>query len=1096
MGAGKRRRTGVDSFLDVAAVDDWNDEDDEGELEGEEHFEVSDDDDENGKFTIPSSLHLFFNVVYFPDSTSADTQVSPEVHADQQAFVDALCDDLTARYVRDPKPNEGPSTSQQPTPSFLPPPSKPPIIQSHPSMSPQLSRPISDIPLVDRMDSWERIHTLKRNGEVANTSTLDRGFIREEKKRYSRAVSTRLREYVGPLEWVTVCSGTYRGDVGLAIPLPRDDEDDEADREREEILQNRLKYNPAKKRRHELAKDIEQMRAEQRELVYEMRHEKRGVDVFESEDLCSKRDEFQVLLVPRHPLSKREELERQQADQDIIRPFASEADGSSFHRNPPRLFNAKEHDTVETVKIGECARYRYDNSTFIPEGLLIANYHRKDLLLATSIPLKLEKPFRQSNHCILRTCPFPHPSGWSFDDGEDVVWTTPSPPSASIQTPHHGMNVTFKHLQVQARANLPQTAIVRTKVDAEQALKSIVAPVDYANETPEERFSRERKEEETRREQRRVQEVISKGEHAAQVRHLLKPHKKDDWVIIMTGKDRGKHGRVLNRYENMITVVIPEYHIFASCHVNAAKRIPSPAERDARLDVFGTRRELVPVPWIGTEVRVTRGPQSGCIGRVEIVERVEGRLGRRLMVGLWVDALKKLVLADHDHMLTTLAQRLRDAQPLSEIQNRVYGISRSLSTGREPWLGTRVRITKGQLKGQIGVVRGVNVTFETNGLPRHHHVLGKTVAHRKGIQLRIELETHMAVNTGLANVNYLHLRDTKSGNLLNQAYPVRFGSFYDFRPDLKELPVIVEELERSEGPSTPQWSREETEIMRSDTTLGTHWNPHSISPYPISAPCTPQWSGHEMEDMCFGTTPESAWDPNTSSPLPAGTSILSAPSTDSNPPNSARDPEPLDPSEQAAADRLEEFCLQAFREADEEEAAHATASAPQHWILQPKLVGLKVQACIENQDVYLDIVARGNGPTAQRKIDGTNRSIENITTVQRARDLIKPSTEKNLMVVVGGDPEHIGKLVRRVSNFYLGSKSEENHWMILAVVEKGSTTAGEQLTSERLELDPKTMLARVYESKKNRATGTEYMKIARNAALASNRRMVPVRPLS
>ncbi|KAK1218054.1 hypothetical protein PQX77_019272 [Marasmius sp. AFHP31] len=813
------------------------------------------------------------------------------------------------------------------------------------------------------------------------------------------------------------------------------------------------------------------------------------------EDLRSKRDEFQVLLVPRHPLSKREKSERQQEDQDIIRPFASEADGSSVHRNPPRLFNPKGYATAEMVKVGECDRYRYNNSMFIPEGLLIANYHRKDLLLATSIPLKLEKAFRQSNHCILQTCPFPHPSGWSFDDGEDIVWTTPSPPSASNQTPHRGMNVTFRHLQVQSRGNHPQTAIVSTKVDAEQALQSIVAPVDYANETPEGRFLRERKEEETRREQRRIQEVISKGEHAAHVRHLLKPHKKDDWVIIMTGKDRGKHGRVLNRYENMITVVIPEYHIFATCHVNSAKRIPSPAERDARLDVFGTRRELVPVPWIGIEVRVTRGPQSGCIGRVEMVERVEGRFGRRLMVGLWVDALKKLVLADHDHMLTTLgAQRLRDAQPLSETQNRVYGISRSLLTGREPWLGTRVRVTKGQLKGQIGMVRGVNVTFETHSLQRDRHVLGKTLAHRKGIQLRIELETHMAVNTGLANVNYLHLRDTKSGQLLNQAYPVQSGSFYDFRPDLKELPILVEELDRSEGPGTPQWSREETEAMRTDTTLGTHWNPNSISPYPISAPATPQWSGHEMEDMRF-TTAEGAWDPNASSPLPAGTIIPSPSLTQAtNPP--APDAEPLAPSEQAAADRLEDFCLQAFREAEEEEAAQATASAPQHWILHPKLVGLRVQACVENQDVYLDIVARGNGATAQRKVDGTARSIHDITTVQRARDLIKPSTEKNLMVVVGGDPEHIGKLVRRVSNFYLGSKSEENHWMILGVIRKTSPTAVEDLTSERLELDPKTMLARVYESKKNRAAGTEYMKIIRNAALASNRRIAPVRPFS
>ncbi|KAJ8094834.1 hypothetical protein PM082_010046 [Marasmius tenuissimus] len=468
------------------------------------------------------------------------------------------------------------------------------------------------------MDPWECIHTLNRNAEIANTSTLDCSYIREEKKRYSRAVSTRLREYVGSLEWVTVCSGTYPGDVGIAISLPRDDEDNEEDREREEILQNKLKYNPAKKRRLEQEKDIEQMRAEQRELIHELRHKERGVDFLELEDLCCKHDEFQVLLMPQHPLSKRE----------------NETDGSSVNRNHPRLFNAKEYNTVEKVKVGELKLYRYNDLMFVPEGLLITNYHRKDLLLATLIPLKLEKAFRESNHFILQSSPFPHPSGWSFDDSEDVVWTDPSPPSASNQTPRCRMVVTFKHLQVQARLSNPQTAIVSTKVDMEQVLKSIVGPVDYVDETPEGRFLREKKEEETRREQQKLQEVVSKGEHAAQVRNLLKPHKKDDWVIIMTGKDCGKHGCVLARYEDVITVIIPEYHIFTTCHVNAAKRIPSPVERDTRLNVFGTRRELVPVPWVGIEVQVTRGPQSGCIGHVEMVERVEGRFGRRLMVGL------------------------------------------------------------------------------------------------------------------------------------------------------------------------------------------------------------------------------------------------------------------------------------------------------------------------------------------------------------------------------------------------------------------------------------------------------------------------------
>ncbi|KAJ8094833.1 hypothetical protein PM082_010045 [Marasmius tenuissimus] len=76
------------------------------------------------------------------------TMVSPEVHKDQQAFVDALCDDLTARYVRDPKPNKGPFPPQL-TLLFLPSSSEPPTTPTYPSMSPRLSRPIPQIPLVD-----------------------------------------------------------------------------------------------------------------------------------------------------------------------------------------------------------------------------------------------------------------------------------------------------------------------------------------------------------------------------------------------------------------------------------------------------------------------------------------------------------------------------------------------------------------------------------------------------------------------------------------------------------------------------------------------------------------------------------------------------------------------------------------------------------------------------------------------------------------------------------------------------------------------------------------------------------------------------------
>ena len=35
------------------------------------------------------------------------------------------------------------------------------------------------------------------------------------------------------------------------------------------------------------------------------------------------------------------------------------------------------------------------------------------------------------------------------------------------------------------------------------------------------------------------------------------------------------------------------------------------------------------------------------------------------------------------------------------------------------------------------------------------------------------------------------------------------------------------------------------------------------------------------------------------------------------------------------------------------------------------------------------------------------------------------------MVVACNHPEHIGKLVRRIHHFYVESKMEENHWLIM-----------------------------------------------------------------
>ncbi|KAJ3725302.1 hypothetical protein C8R42DRAFT_640187 [Lentinula raphanica] len=73
-------------------------------------------------------------------------------------------------------------------------------------------------------------------------------------------------------------------------------------------------------------------------------------------------------------------------------------------------------------------------------------------------------------------------------------------------------------------------------------------------------------------------------------------------------------------------------------------------------------------------------------------------------------------------------------------------------------------------------------------------------------------------------------------------------------------------------------------------------------------------------------------------------------------------------------------------------------------------------------------------------------------TVLKHRNRPKPSTEKWLMVVVGGEEEHIGKFVRRIHHFYKGTKSNETKWFKVVVVEFQSEV--EVVTGLELELHP------------------------------------------
>ncbi|KAL0562905.1 hypothetical protein V5O48_019173, partial [Marasmius crinis-equi] len=188
------------------------------------------------------------------------------------------------------------------------------------------------------------------------------------------------------------------------------------------------------------------------------------------------------------------------------------------------------------------------------------------------------------------------------------------------------------------------------------------------------------------------------GSFPAPTRELLKTHRVDDWVIVQKGVHRGKTGLVLSRGDTLMLVLLPEEKRVVSLHVNTAKSIAPLVEGRSELVNpqqamvgIGAQKELVTVPWRGTNVRITSGQFRDSQGVVQSAERVEGHEGRRLLIGIWLDIQLRLVFVDYDKVVHLGAfKKLNNWQPLSPKQHTIYGLSTPMLVGRELWLGTRV----------------------------------------------------------------------------------------------------------------------------------------------------------------------------------------------------------------------------------------------------------------------------------------------------------------------------------------------------------------------------------------------------------------------
>ncbi|KAK1233545.1 hypothetical protein PQX77_003291 [Marasmius sp. AFHP31] len=174
-----------------------------------------------------------------------------------------------------------------------------------------------------------------------------------------------------------------------------------------------------------------------------------------------------------------------------------------------------------------------------------------------------------------------------------------------------------------------------------------------------------------------------------------------------------------------------------------------------------------------------------------------------------------------------------------------------------------------------------------------------------------------------------------------------------------------------------------------------------------------------------------------------------------------------------------------------------------HWILHRQLVGHRIQVRItgglhaSNSDVFVKTKLGDRGAVEVKFHTGKGKTAVKYTIphyhIDRAAEQIKTSTETSLMVVTAGETEHIGKLVRRIRTFYLGERKEENLWIEAGVISRGESDK-ETLTAERLELHPHLHLARVDESRGQRAAAKAYMYDVRAQAAKEWDRRPEVRP--
>ncbi|KAJ3717363.1 hypothetical protein C8R42DRAFT_724266 [Lentinula raphanica] len=158
---------------------------------------------------------------------------------------------------------------------------------------------------------------------------------------------------------------------------------------------------------------------------------------------------------------------------------------------------------------------------------------------------------------------------------------------------------------------------------------------------------------------------------------------------------------------------------------------------------------------------------------------------------------------------------------------------------------------------------------------------------------------------------------------------------------------------------------------------------------------------------------------------------------------------------------------------------------PDHWLLNPKLLGIPIKVDIRGGE--LDTLLKKDGIFVESTASENDISIIYRPTPSKIiqvplisvicfRSQAKPATEKGLMVVVRNQPQHIGKLVRRVHHFYEKEKTEDHHCLVVITVDRSGHK--ESKGHKLLDMHPDD-LEFVKESAEERKWSTELLREVR-----------------